>query len=90
MHVYGPSSVHAPHAIRSPQQLPTAAPSGDLAAPQDELQLSDAARLIDQVNAMPGVRLDRVREIQSQIASGVYETDAKLDAALDRLLDEIA
>ncbi|MDP6556758.1 MAG: flagellar biosynthesis anti-sigma factor FlgM [Pirellulaceae bacterium] len=38
---------------------------------------------------MPDVRTDRVAELRAQIASGAYETDAKLDVALDRLLDEI-
>jgi hypothetical protein len=30
-----------------------------------------------------------VAEIRAQLASGIYETDAKLDVAIGRLLDEI-
>ena len=35
------------------------------------------------------IRQDRVAEIRAQIASGAYETDVKLNGALERLLDEI-
>ena len=40
--------------------------------------------------AIPDIRADRVAELKAQIASGAYETDAKLNVALDRLLDEMA
>ena len=36
------------------------------------------------------MRTDRVQELRTAILNGTYETDAKLDVALDRLLDEIA
>jgi negative regulator of flagellin synthesis FlgM len=91
MHIYGPTHLHGaqpvnpPHAARvSP---PETATSGEPI--QDELQISDAARLVDQVREMPDIRQDRVNEIRSQIAAGTYETDAKLEVALGRLLDEI-
>jgi len=56
---------------------------------QDEVNISDAARLIDQVKQAPDVRQDRVQAIRAQIASGTYETTGKLDVAVSRLLDEI-
>ena len=36
------------------------------------------------------IRIDRVAEIRRQIADGVYETPEKIDAALDRILDQYA
>ena len=36
------------------------------------------------------IRIDRVAEIRRQISNGSYETPEKLDAALDRLLDQFA
>ena len=36
------------------------------------------------------IRIDRVAEIRRQIADGSYETAEKMDAALDRLLDQYA
>ncbi len=35
------------------------------------------------------VRLGLVQSIQAAIAAGTYETDDKLDIALDRLLDDV-
>jgi negative regulator of flagellin synthesis FlgM len=56
---------------------------------QDEVQISDAGRLVDQVRDLPEIRQDRVNQIRNEIAKGVYETPEKLQIALERLLDEI-
>jgi negative regulator of flagellin synthesis FlgM len=56
---------------------------------QDEVQISDAGRLVDQVRDLPEIRQDRVDQIRNEIAKGVYETPEKLQIALERLLDEI-
>jgi negative regulator of flagellin synthesis FlgM len=56
---------------------------------QDELDISDAARMIDEVRELPEIREDRIAQIRAQIASGTYETEEKLEVALGRLLDEI-
>ncbi|MEN6451223.1 MAG: flagellar biosynthesis anti-sigma factor FlgM [Thermoguttaceae bacterium] len=55
----------------------------------DEVDISDAARLVEQVQQMPEMREDRVEAVRQQIAAGTYETSDKLNIALDRLLDEI-
>jgi anti-sigma28 factor (negative regulator of flagellin synthesis) len=57
---------------------------------QDEVNISDAARMVDQAKQAPDIRQDRVQAIRSQIASGTYDpTGSKLDTAVSRLLDEI-
>ncbi len=91
MQVYGPAHLHGaqsigpPHAQRVSQPAETAA-----GAPiQDELQISDAGRLVEKVHDLPEIRQDRVNQIRAQIAAGTYETDEKLRIALGRLLDEI-
>lgn len=45
---------------------------------------SDVMRL----RGIEGVRMDRVMAVKSQIAAGGYFTGDKLDAAMDRALDE--
>jgi anti-sigma28 factor (negative regulator of flagellin synthesis) len=55
----------------------------------DQVDISPAAEMVGRVADLPEIRADRVTEIRAQIAAGVYETDAKLDVALGRLLDEI-
>lgn len=89
MQVYGPTQLHgaqsvgAPHMARSSQ-----ATTSTESSVQDELQLSDAGQLVDQVHQLPEIRQDRVDSIRAQIAAGTYETDDKLDVAINRLLDE--
>ena len=55
-------------------------------APVDQLDLSTEAQMLTGGE----IRADRVAQVKADIANGVYETEAKLDAAIDRLLDEIA
>ncbi len=91
MQVYGPAHLHGPQPINAPHtarisQPPSAPPAGPI---QDEVQISEAGRMIGQVQDMPDVRWDRVNQIWAQIAEGTYETDEKLEIALGRLLDEI-
>jgi len=91
MHIYGPSRVHgaqsigAPHTSRLSQPQAPSQPG----AIQDELQISDAGQLVDQVRQLPEIRQDRVDQVRAAIAEGTYETDEKLEVAVGRLLDEI-
>ncbi len=90
MYIYGSSQVHAPQSLAAPHRFaPTQAPQNRSAPGVDQLDISPEADLLSQVHNLPEVRQDRVNELRAQIASGTYETDAKLDAALSRLLDEI-
>ena len=60
------------------------------AAPiNDEVEISEAAKLADKLGDVPEIRQDRVQQIRAQIAEGTYETQEKLDIAVSRLLDEI-
>jgi negative regulator of flagellin synthesis FlgM len=91
MQIYGPSQLHGPQAIGAPHGArPSQAPvRPESAAIHDEVNISDAARLVEQVQDLPDIRQDRVDTVRRQIAAGTYETEAKLNAAIDRLLDEI-
>ena len=54
----------------------------------DKLELSGVSHLLKSLKNND-VRTDKVAEIKAQIASGTYEDDKKLDAAVDRLLDDL-
>jgi negative regulator of flagellin synthesis FlgM len=91
MHIYGPSSLHGPQSVSSPHAV---RPAQHMSRPEaaqiaDEVDISDAARLVEQMHEMPDIRYDRVEAVRQQIADGTYETSDKLNAALERLLDEI-
>lgn len=91
MHIYGPSQLHGPQSIDAPHGARPAQPTTRPEAPQiaDEVDISEAARLVEQVQQMPDIREDRVEAVRQQIAEGTYETRDKLNAALERLLDEV-
>lgn len=92
MQIYGPAHVHGaqpinqPHArMNKPQATPES--SGPI---RDELQLSAEAQKIGEATSLDHsgeVRMDKVNDIRQQIADGTYETEEKLEAALDRFID---
>jgi negative regulator of flagellin synthesis FlgM len=91
MQVYGPAQVHGPQAVGAPHIARTPQPATPSESPaiRDEVSISDAARLVEQVHQAPAIRQDRVDAIRAQIADGSYETSDKVNVAVDRLLDEI-
>ena len=91
MQIYGPAHLHGPQSVNSPHNARQAQPSRtpSVSNTSDQLEISDAARLASQMSEIPEMRMDRVAQIKAAIADGSYETDAKLNVALDRLLDEI-
>ena len=91
MQIQGPIHLHGAQPINTPHRTPQsqAAAGTSSITEVDQLDISPEADLASRISGMPEMRMDRVAEIRAQIASGTYETDAKLDIALDRLLDEI-
>ena len=85
-HVHGSQPISAPHRAAAPQT--NASPQGVSGA--DQLDISREAELFSRLREVPDIRSERVAELKSAIESGAYETDEKLDVAVDRLLDEIA
>jgi negative regulator of flagellin synthesis FlgM len=84
--VHGPHGINAPHAPFRGQATDGAATTQ---AVGDRVTISPAAEAAIQASETGVVRQDLVNRIRGEIAAGTYETPAKLDAALDRLLDEI-
>ncbi len=91
MQIQGPSHLHGAQPINSPHRATQAESTSATSslAEVDQLDISPEADLVSRTSGLPEMRMDRVAEIRAQIASGTYETDAMLDVALDRLLDEI-
>lgn len=58
-------------------------------APQDQLELSSAGKMLDQLNQSPDMRAERIARIKEAIENGTYDTDEKLEAALSNLLDSL-
>jgi negative regulator of flagellin synthesis FlgM len=74
-------------AVKGLEAAQAAAQQQGVGEVQDAVTLSvEAGR---SAAAAADIRLDRVNAIRAAIADGSYDTDDKLDIALDRLLDRI-
>jgi len=93
MQIYGPVHVHGAEAVHAPHAAARTAPAGvteGVVIPRDEVAISDSAGFVDQVHTLPDIRADRVNDIRAALAQGTYDIDGRLDAAVERLLDELA
>ncbi|HEV2292601.1 MAG TPA: flagellar biosynthesis anti-sigma factor FlgM [Tepidisphaeraceae bacterium] len=54
----------------------------------DKVELSGMSHLLKALKTND-VRTDKVADIKAQIEAGTYETDEKMDAAVDRMLDDL-
>jgi len=68
------------------KQLP-ATPAKQLAV-TDKLELSGVSHMLKTLKSND-VRMDKVSAIKAQIEAGTYESEAKLDAAIDKLMDDL-
>lgn len=91
MEINGLGHVDGAHAIRPSQRTESieSTRQADSVVRADEIDISPEAEMLSQVDQIPDIRTDRVDEIRLQIAEGTYETEAKMDIAVGRLLDEI-
>jgi len=91
MQIHGPAHIHGAQALNSPHRNAAAEQSQNSSYTNtaDELDISHEADLASRAREVPEIRADRVAEIRRQIESGEYETEERLNLALDRLLDEI-
>lgn len=102
MQINGTSQVHGTQKLSGPHfRQNTSTTQGTSAQPTDQVEISaeasEAARVAElaetraseHVANADGVRTGLVDRLRSEIASGKYESADKIDAALDRFLDEL-
>lgn len=91
MDVRGVGSVSGASPIR-PTAVPPATRESAVSmpqAPRDELEISAAGKMLDQLSQSPDVRQARLAQIKEAIANGSYDTDEKLEAALSKMFDTL-
>lgn len=90
MQVDGPGSVSGSRPIsQAKPALAAAEPkAAEPTSPRDEVEISEASRMFDQLNQSPEVRAERLAQIKAEIDAGTYETQEKLEAALLKLMGE--
>lgn len=89
MHIYGTSHLQGPHMIQPAGLNRTSGAAVDNTLPRDEVQISDMGQMLDRIHDMPEIRQDRVAAARQAIASGVYDSPERFEAAVERLLDEL-
>ncbi len=75
------------------EQSATSQSSGKLSIPQDQLEISPAARLLMELSALDSSshtpeRAALINRIREEIAQGTYDTDEKLELALKKFLEQ--
>jgi negative regulator of flagellin synthesis FlgM len=85
-HIGGSSPVQRVVTNPIQKQLPADAPAQMPAT--DKLELSGATHLLKALKKND-IRTDKVAEVKAQIEAGTYDDEKKLDAAVDRLLDDL-
>ena len=56
----------------------------------DKVELSNTAQLLNKLRELPDVRQDMIDRIRAELAAGTYDTPEKMDAALEKLLDDLS
>lgn len=65
------------------------AAASQAASVSDTVEISSAGMLAAKIHGSQGVRTDLVQRVKEQIAAGTYETPERVDATVDRLMDEL-
>ena len=91
MEIYGAGGMQGPQPIYPRLATFSIDPGQTVSAgtPRDQVEISPLGQMLDGISRLPEIRHERVMEIRRQIAEGTYETPAKLELALDRLLEEL-
>jgi negative regulator of flagellin synthesis FlgM len=91
MQIQGTNRIHSPQGINAPHFSTKTAgkQSTGAAGKADRVEISPAANAALQAAEGGRVRTDLVKLIRGQIAAGTYDTPEKMNAAMERLLDQM-
>lgn len=92
MQIRGPASLHGAQPVNAPHVPAASQPASEATGyvrPPDELTLSSVGQMVAKLQDLPDIRADKVEQIRAQLANGTYDVDARLDLALERLMDDL-
>lgn len=81
--ISGPRAIQPSNAITASQAQ---SPMGEIS---DVVEISTTSILAARVHEIPDVRADLVARVKDEIAAGVYETEERIDVAIDRLMEDM-
>lgn len=82
--VQGPNPIQ-PQRTPSTQKAKPAAP----AQASDRVEISPQARFLQKLHEVEPVRQDKIDAVRAQIEAGTYDTEDKLQIAVDKLLEDL-
>ena len=87
--IQGPTPLSGPDPI--PPRVNSAPPvrQVDRGDPQDQVTISDMARLKAKLAAVPEIREELVNAVRAEIEAGTYDTLEKVQLAAEKLLAEL-
>jgi anti-sigma28 factor (negative regulator of flagellin synthesis) len=56
----------------------------------DRIDFSEQAQMLEKIHDLPEIRQELVDSVKDAIANDTYLTDAKINAAIELLIEEIA
>jgi len=76
--------------IDGPQRIGKIMPAAAkaISAASDKLDISNHAKITSATLALPSVRAERIQEVRDLLKSGRFDTEARLNQALDRFVAE--
>ncbi len=86
------SPIQRPHA---PTLDPAVRPSRPQASAdtttrgEDQVELSNKAQYLSKIADLPDVRQDLIESVRAAIDDGTYESDEKIDTAINNLIEDI-
>jgi len=84
--------VHPPNTTQGVESVGPARPTkptGPTSNVSDTVEISTAGMLAAKVHGSECVRADLVQKVKEQIAAGTYETPERVEATVDRLMEEL-
>jgi len=75
-------------ALQRIETKPEARPAASRAS--DRVEVSEAARWLEEMNRLPAIREDKVAAARAAIANGTLDSDEKLSIAVSRMIDELS
>lgn len=93
MDVTGPGSVQGGFSFQRAKQIsqPTQTESvSKTMAPVDQLEISEAGKLMSESQDLSAVKAERLAQIKAEIDAGTYDTPEKMETALLRMLNQIS
>lgn len=91
MAINGPGPIQNAFPVKPATSTPQVQQPAETRAvsPRDEVEISSAGKMLDQINQSGELRAERLAQIKAAIDADEYDTPEKLELALSRMIAEI-